>query len=108
MRFYDWLRKQTKRDDVVGKFARHAMKDKVCPRKDMLHLYLLRYENHPEQRRAVKAAHKEWRALRREAKLAARAAAAADGDGHHDGQQPSPLTNDGTEPQTGRPRDDAE
>lgn len=74
--FYDWLGLQTERQDRVGVFARYALKDKIFPRQaHRLHLFLLRYERHPEQRDGVKRAHREWRKARKPA-VGGKAAAA--------------------------------
>lgn len=64
--FFGWLGRQTERQDTVGVLARHAVKDPIFPRNgSRLILFLLRYEHMPEQREAVKAAHREWRKMRR-------------------------------------------
>lgn len=63
--FYEWLGWQTERQDPVGVLARLSRRDKIFPRDvNKLVLLLSRYEGLPEQRSAVKAAHKEWRAFR--------------------------------------------
>lgn len=65
MTFYDWLGRQTGRDDAVGAFARYAVKDRVFPREINKLVWLLsRYEGMPEQREGVKIAHREWRKAR--------------------------------------------
>lgn len=66
--FFVWLSRQTERQDNVGTFARYAVKDKIFPRHAWrLHIFLLRYENLPVQRAAVKIAHREWRNTRKAA-----------------------------------------
>ena len=62
MPFFAWLLTQSGRTDAVGAFARHAAKDRLCPRKtNRLYVFLLRYEGLPEQRAGAKLAHREWR-----------------------------------------------
>lgn len=64
--FFNWLGRQTARADDVGAFARYAVKDRLFPRgARKLVLFLLRYEGMPEQREAVKVAHREWRRSRK-------------------------------------------
>lgn len=67
MSFFKWLVEQTGRQDGVGAFARYAVRDKVFPgeRSNRLGVFLSRYEGMPEQREAVKVAHREWRQTRR-------------------------------------------
>jgi uncharacterized protein YozE (UPF0346 family) len=65
--FYVWLTSQRARRDEVGRLGKEAFKDKTFPstaRK--LYLFLHYYNSEPENRRAVKLAHAEWRRLRRE------------------------------------------
>ena len=60
--FFDWLSLQQQRPDPVGEFARHALKDKLFPRRARrLHIFLLRYEGLPDLRLQAKKAHAEWR-----------------------------------------------
>jgi hypothetical protein len=64
--FFGWLGRQTERQDTVGVLARLAVKDPIFPRHgSRLILFLIRYEHMPEQRQAVKIAHREWRQYRR-------------------------------------------
>lgn len=66
--FYAWLRQQDGRQDVVGAFARYAVRDRLFPQHARkLVMFLIRYEGMPEQREAVKIAHREWRNARRKA-----------------------------------------
>ena len=64
--FYSWLSRQIERQDDVGAFARYAARDKILARlPDVdLHVLLARFEGMPEQREAVKIAHREWRRQR--------------------------------------------
>lgn len=65
--FYDWLCAQSRRADEIGVIARVVQRDKLFPRYGKrLHLFLLRYEHQPEQRDAIKKAHAEYRAERRQ------------------------------------------
>jgi hypothetical protein len=66
--FFDWLSRQSSRNDDVGAFARYALKDKLFPRRKK-HLYyvLLRYEGLPALRTQAKRAHAEYRAARKSA-----------------------------------------
>lgn len=68
--FFRWLSQQVERRDHIGVFARYAVADKVFPRKaTKLHLFLLRYEGMPEQRRLAKLAHREWRKSKKESEI---------------------------------------
>jgi uncharacterized protein YozE (UPF0346 family) len=71
--FFLWLADQKSRNngDEVGRLAREALKDKTFPRKARkLLLFLHYYEAEPQNREAVKLAHREWRQLRAQTKIA--------------------------------------
>ena len=57
--FFKWLELQQERPDVVGHYARLAVKNIQYPRTSRLTV-LLRYEP-DETRQALKRAHREWR-----------------------------------------------
>jgi hypothetical protein len=64
--FYTWLAQQVERKDAIGVLSRSAVKDKIFPRSvSKLSVLLLRYDHDRVLRKALKAAHAEWRAIRR-------------------------------------------
>lgn len=63
--FFDWLLRQQKRSGIVGQLATYAFHCRSWPRTVNSLCRLLDYaESNAALRDAIKAAHREWRAVR--------------------------------------------